>query len=144
MSAVASIALNDGQATPVSHTFVPIGQDKNGVWWYEDQTASSAIGYDRISLQLVRAGNPAPGSNANQQVNRVKIGIHMPTLATLGTNDAGILPPPTVQYIDRHMYEAILPGQDTEQDREDGRVYMIGLLANTQVVNMIEKLQSVY
>lgn len=144
MAAVASIVLNDGLATPVAHTFVPLGPDQKGVWWFEDQSASSPIGYDRISLQLVRSGNPAPGSNAGSMVNRVKMGIHCPTLATMGTNDAGILPPPTVDYIDRCNIEFILPAQDNIQNREDVRVYANQLLINAQVIAMIEQLQNVY
>jgi len=144
MSAVTSISLDDAQGTPVSHTFVPLGPDLKGVWWFEDQTGVASIGFNRISLALTRAGNPAPGSNSGDRVNRVKIGMHMPKTETLGTDGAGLTPPPTVAYIDRSITEYILPERDSLQDRKDIRKMSMNLLANAQVVAMVENLQNVY
>lgn len=144
MSAVANIVLNDAQATPVAHTFTPIGPDKLGTWWWEDQSVSSPIGYPRISVQLNRVGNPSPGSNSGVRVNRVKVGLHVPKLETLGTSDSGLTPPPTVAYVDRASMEFILPERDALQDRKDLRKYAQFLLAETQLVAMIETLQNVY
>ncbi len=144
MGAVANIVLADAQATPVNHTFIPLGTDTKGVWWYEDQTGSASIGYNRISLQLVRAGNPAPGSNSRERMNRVKIGIHTPILETLGTADSGITPPPTVSYVNRVNIEYVLPEQNNLQNRKDLRKYAQFLQADAQVIGMIENLQNVY
>jgi hypothetical protein len=144
MPAVANIVLNDAQATPVAHTFIPIGPDKNGVWWWEDQSASQSIGFNRISAQLVRAGNPAPGSNSGDRMNRVKITIHTPKLETLATNDNGLTPPPTVAYIPRVNVEFILPDRCTLQDRKDLRKYSDFILAETQVTAMVEALSNVF
>jgi hypothetical protein len=144
MAAVVSIVLNDAQATPVAHTFIPLGPDQTGKWWFEDQTGSSAIGYNRISLELVRAQNPAPGSNAGDRMNRVKIGVHTPKLETLGTNDSGLTPPATVAYIPRVNVEFLLPDRATLQDRKDIRKYCDFLMAEAQVTAMVELLQGVY
>jgi hypothetical protein len=144
MSAVANIVLADAQATPVNHTFIPLGTDTKGVWWFEDQTGASSIGYNRISLLLSRAGNPAPGSNSGERMNRVKIGIHTPTLETLGTNDAGIIPPPTVSYVNRVNLEFVLPEQNSLQNRKDLRKFCQFLCADAQVIGMVENLQNVY
>lgn len=145
MSAVTAIVLADAQATPVNHTYTPLGPDTNGVWWYEDQSQVTPVGYWRISLQLIRtppAGNGAASSS--NRVNRVKIGYHQPTLETLGTNAAGITPPPTVSYVTRCMLDTILPERNSLQNRKDLRKMFALLLADTQVVNMIENLQNVY
>lgn len=144
MSAVTSIVLADAQGTPVNHTFVPLGPDTRGTWWFEDQTGVSTIGYNRISLQLTRSGNPPAGASSQDRMNRVKLGIHVPVLETLGTNDAGITPPPTVSYINRCNMELILPEQNTLQNRKDLRKFAQYLLADTQVVAMVETLQNVY
>ncbi len=144
MSAVSNIALSDAQATPVSHTFVPIGPDKQGTWWWEDQSATSSIGYNRISMSLSRASNPAPGSNAGDRVNRVKVGIHTPKLETLSNNSAGLTPPATVAYVLRCNIELILPDRATLQDRKDLRKYADFLLAETQLTAMVETLQNVF
>lgn len=144
MSAVASIVLADAQGSPANHTFVPLGPDLKGAWWFEDQTGSSPLGYNRISLQLVRPLNPAPGSNAGDRINRVKVTVHTPVLETLGTSDSGLTPPPTIAYIDRGSVEYILPERDSLQNRKDLRKYVEKLQANAQVVDMVENLINVY
>lgn len=145
MAAVANIVLNDAQATPVAHTFIPIDYDaKNGVWWFEDQSGSSSIGFNRISATLSKPLPPAPGASSNGRVNRVKLTIHVPTLETLGTNDAGITPAPTIAYIPRVMIEFVLPEQAVLQNRKDIRKYAQFLLADTQVVAMVETLANMY
>lgn len=144
MSAVATITLPDAQATPVNHSFVPLGTDTNGVWWFEDQSASAPIGYNRISLFISRPAPAAAGNGSNGRLARVKLGIHQPTLATLGTSDAGLTPPPTVQYILRTMVEFILPEESSLQNRKDARKYLLGLLAATGVVDMVENLINQY
>lgn len=144
MAAVANIVLNDAQGTPVAHTFIPLGPDKNGVWWWEDQTGLAPLGYNRISAQLVRAGNPPAGSNAGSRVNRVKIALHTPKLETLGTNDAGLTPPNQVAYVVRFNGEYILPDRSVLQDRKDIRKYIDFLMAESQMTAMIETLQNVY
>jgi hypothetical protein len=144
MSAVANIVLNDAQATPVAHTFIPLGCDTLGAWWYEDQTGTSPLNYNRISLQLVRAPIGTPGRNAAQGTSRIKIGIHTPKLETLGTNDAGLTPPNVVAYVPRCNVEFIISDRGTLQDRKDLRKYVDFLMAETQVTNMVENLQNVY
>jgi len=144
MSAVASIALNDAQTTPVAHTFIPLGQDKNGVWWFEDQSASYTLGYNRLSLQLVRSAIAAPGTNSGTRVNRVKLGIHTPKLETLGTSDNGLTPPPTLAYVPRFNGEFILSERAIKQDRDDLLAYAVGALGNSQLIAMVSTLQSIY
>jgi len=145
MSAVAAIVLADALGTPVNHTFTPLGPDANGVWWFEDQSQSTPIGYWRISLQLTRVKPGGTGqASSKDRVNRVKIGIHIPTLETLGTSDNGITPPPTVSFIDRANIELILPERDNLQVRKDLRKFCQNLMAETQVTAMVESLQGVY
>lgn len=53
MPAIAAITLLNGEPTPVSHIFNPLGLDaKTGIWWFEDASprvaAGSAIGYPRM------------------------------------------------------------------------------------------------
>lgn len=145
MSAVANIVLNDALGSPVAHTFVPLGPDTNGVWWFEDQSPSSVIGYNRISISLVRSKPPGPTqASTSDRVNRVKIALHCPVAETLGTNDAGVTPPPTLAYISRATIEFILPERNNLQNRKDLRKFAQFLLADTQVVGMVETLQNVF
>lgn len=145
MPAVAAIVLADAQGTPVNHTFTPLGPDTNGVWWFEDQSQSTPIGYWRLSIELKRtppAGNGAQ-SNSNR-VNRATLAFHQPTLESLGTNDAGITPPPTVSYVTRSKHEFVFPERNTLQNRKDQRKMSMNLLADANVISVIESLQNYY
>lgn len=144
MSAVANIVLNDAQATPVAHTFIPLGPDTSGTWWFEDQSASTPIGYGRISLQLVRPKTASSGQNAGDRTSRIKIGVHTPKLETVATNDGGLTPPPTVAYVPRCLIEFIISDRSSLQDRKDLRKYVDYLMAEAQVTNMVENLQNVF
>jgi hypothetical protein len=144
MSAVANIVLNDAQGSPVAHTFIPLGQDKLGAWWWEDQTGTASIGYNRISMQLVRSTIGAAGDSSGNRTNRIKIGIHTPKLETLSNNSAGLTPPPTVAYVPRCNIEFIISDRAALQDRKDLRKYADFLLAETQLTNMVENLQNVF
>lgn len=144
MAQVSNIVLADAQATPVNHTFIPLGPDKLGAWWFEDQSGSNAIGYNRISIQLTRPAMASQQVNSAERVNRVKIGIHTPVLETLGTADSGITPPPTVAYVPRVSIEFIMSERASLQNRKDLRKYAQLLLAEAQVVAATESLQAIY
>jgi hypothetical protein len=144
MPSVSSIVLADAQGTPVNHTFIPLGQDSNGVWWFEDQSPSDAIGYNKISLSLTRPSNPAPGADSGNRMARVKIGIHTPVLETLGTNDNGLLPPATVAFVNRANLELMIPERASLQNRKDLRKYAEKIFADSQVIAMAESLQAIY
>jgi len=141
MPTIANIALNDAQATPVAHTFVPASFDpKSGTWWFEDQSGSSSIAFNRISVQLVKPLPPAPGEASNGRMNRIKIAVHTPKAETLGTNDAGIVPAPTVSYICRVQMEFMFPERALLQDRKDLRKYAQFLLADSNITAVVETL----
>lgn len=145
MPAVAAIVLADAQGTPVNHTFTPLGPDSDGVWWFEDQSQSTPIGYWKISIQLKRTAPAGNGMAANSnRVNRATLAFHQPTLETLGTNDAGITPPPTVSYVTRSKMEFVFPERNTTQNRKDQRKMAMNLLADANVVTLIESLQNFY
>lgn len=144
MSAVVNIVLNDAQATPVAHTFIPLGPDTNGAWWFEDQSGSKPIGYNKISMQLVRPGPASSGQNAGERTARIKVGLHTPVLETLGTSDSGITPPDQVAYTPRVNVEFIISERSTLQERKDLRKYVDFLMAETQLTNMVENLQNIY
>lgn len=145
MAAVANIVLADAQATPVNHTFIPLGPDSNGVWWFEDQSASTPIGYNRLSIELKRPSNPAPGASADSsRMCRLKLGIHCPVLETISNNSAGLQPAPTVAYIARASLELMIPERSTLQNRKDLRKYAEKLFADAIVIAAAENLQSIF
>jgi hypothetical protein len=139
-----NIVLADALATPVNHTFVPIGPDANGVFWFEDTSpngAAASLGSWRISVQLKRPPVAQAGVAAQGRTFRAVIGLHEPILETLGTNTvSGIPPSPTVAYIPRCLAEYILPDRASLQNRKDLRKMSANLFAEAQMIALVETL----
>lgn len=145
MAAAANIVLADAQATPVNHTFIPIGPDNNGVWWFEDQSGAAPIGYNRISLELKRPAPGKQGQSSTQRMIRVKLGLHTPKLEnTTNSTVSGVAPAPTLSYIPRVNVEFMLPERSSLQDRKDLRKFAQFLMADPAVVNAVEAIQNVW
>lgn len=145
MAAAANIVLADAQTTPVNHTFVPLGPDTNGVWWFEDQSGASPLGYNRISISLTRPLSSTAGESSDKRMARVKIAIHTPKLEnTTNSTVSGVAPAPTISYTPRVNMEFMLPERSALQDRKDVRKYAQFLLADTQVVAAVETLQGIW
>jgi hypothetical protein len=149
MPAVAAITLANGEATPVNHTFNPLGQDvKTGIWWFEDQsprvTATSSLGYPRLGVRTKREAEVVPGQSAKNTVTRVELTIALPQLETLGTSSSGFTPAPQVAYVDRSQHVFILSSRDGLADRKDALAYAKNLLANANVVDIVQNLTALY
>lgn len=146
--ALANIVLVDTQATPVTHTFVPVGPDENGVLTWQDQSAASPLGYWSIKLDLKIPSLPQAGtvSQATQRVIRPRIELHMPVLENVTNSTvSGIAPAPTVSYVCRvRNGEFIIPERATLQNRKDLRKLYKDLLQDLTVSGMLENLVRPY
>lgn len=139
-----NIVLADAQGSPVNHTFVPIGRDKNGVFWFEDQSAANAIGYWRISVELKKPPVAVAKQSSEGRSNRVLIQLTEPILENVSNNTvSGIAPAPTVSYVPRSYTEFVLPERSALQNRKDIRKMMANLMADTQIVAVVETLSYV-
>jgi hypothetical protein len=143
--AASNIVLADAQGTPVNHTFVPLGPDRDGIFWFEDQSQASPIGYWRISYQLKRPVVGAAGQNSNQRTYRAAIGLHEPILENV-TNATinGIAPAPTVSYVPRGFVEYVMPERSSLQNRKDLRKMCYNLQNETQLIALVETLVTPY
>jgi len=137
---VSNIVINDAAGTPVAHTFVPITRDANGVLWWEDQSTGGVLGYDRISLSVVRPPAPSAGSNAGERNFKVTVAVYTPTLETLGTSDSGITPPDQVAYVLKSQTTSLISERSTLRERQDSRKYAYQLLDESQVKAAFETL----
>ncbi len=136
-----NIVLADAQATPVNHTFVPIGRDAAGIFWFEDQSQANAIGFWKISCELKRPPPPVAGQSSAERTFRVKIGLHEPVLETLSNSTvSGILPAPMVSYTPRTFVEFVMPERASLQNRKDLRKMAANLLAEAQMLASVENL----
>jgi hypothetical protein len=136
-----NIVLADAQGTPVNHTFIPIGPDANRVFWFEDQSQATPNGFWRISVSLKRPPPAVAGSSSTNRTYRATIQLNEPVLETLGTQTvSGIPPAPTVSYVPRFICEAVLPERTVLQNRKDLRKMMANLLAEAQMIALVETL----
>jgi len=136
-----NIVLADAQATPVNHTFVPIGRDKTGVYWFEDQSQANAIGFWKISVELNKPSTPSAGQSSNGRTIRARLGLHEPILETVSNNTvSGIAPAPTVSYVPRSFTDFVIPERASLQNRKDLRKMTAALIADAQVVSVVENL----
>lgn len=137
----ANIVLADAQATPVNHTFVPVGRDNKGVYWFEDQSAVNAIGNWRISVDVKRPPVAAAGQNSQGRSFRIAVGLHEPILESVSNDTvSGIAPAPTISYVGRAFTEYVLPERSSLQNRKDLRKMNYNLQADTQLIAAVESL----
>lgn len=145
MALATNIVLADAQGTPVNHTFIPLGPDLKGVFWFEDQSQSSPIGYWKISVEMKRPQVASVGENSSKRVVRIKVGLHQPVLENVTNSTvSGVAPAPTVSYVPRTFCEYILPERAALIDRQNARKMSANLLTNAQVVGIVETLASLW
>lgn len=141
MATATAIVLADAQATPVNHTFTPIGKDSKNIFWFIDQSAANAIGFWKISVEILQPGLAQPGESSARRVARVKLGLHEPVLETVSNNTvSGIAPAPTVSYIPRSFHEFVMPERSASLDRKNLRKMSANLLADNNIINVVENL----
>lgn len=145
MAAAANIVLADAQATPVNHTFVPLGPDEKGTFWFEDQSAASPIGYNKISISLSRPLLGKQNESSANRMSRCKIGVYTPKLENVTNSTvSGVAPAPTLSYVPKAWIQFDIPERSALQDRKDLRKYVQFLMADTAVLNAVESLQGIW
>jgi hypothetical protein len=143
MPAAVAFTISDGAATPVAHTFTPIGKDAKGVLWFEQTTPAptSPLEAKRIGYRQSRAFE---NGKQNGQ-SKIVITLALPKLEVLGNSSTGITPPPTLAYRNVARIEVDMPERGVEQERKDLRVLAAAILGTTLVgVNCFDKLQPLY
>lgn len=136
MPAIANMVINDGQTTPVAHTFQP-AKSTADYSMYEDRISGTYIGFGKLHLTMVRPKGESKVANRNL---KVVVGIEVPVLETLGNSDAGITPPPTVAHKPMVKVEFTLPERATLQQRKDLRAYVMNAMAHAVIVDAVDNL----
>ncbi len=139
MSAIANVVINDGQATPVSHTFAPVTIDAQGVAKWADRSGGISVGFPTLSYSLK---NP----NGNSKSYKLTAKVMLPVLEQTSPSTAtGIQPAPTVAYNLLANIEMVLPERSTAQDRKNLLAYVKNYLANATVITAgVENYETVY
>lgn len=132
MSQITSIVINDGKATPVSHTFAvqkagnqPTPDTTMSAW--EDRVSGFVVGYNRISIV-----GRFPNKSARSTKTTIK--ITAPVLEVTSNNTFnGIAPAPTVAYTPLATIEFVCPERSSIDSRKDLLAYVRNFLANAAV-----------
>jgi len=96
MSAIANLVAFDGQATPVSHTFVAASVARLGsdvIASYKEATAGvPEEAQGKVTIKLSKLGSG---------VNRTSVRVELPVMESIsGVNSAGYTAAPKVAYVD--------------------------------------------
>jgi hypothetical protein len=138
MPAIGNVVINDGAATPVAHTFAPVGV-VGSLATLADRSGGIPVGYGKISVNI---REPQNGPNG---VFKVSIKVMIPTLDTTSpSTTTGIQPAPTVGYTTACMMDFLLPARSTLQNRKDVLAFVKNLLANSTIGSVVENLESIY
>lgn len=141
MTVAVNIVIADALATPVNHTFTPVGKDDKGVFWFNDQSITNAIGFWRISVEIKFPPSAKSGDSSAGRAYRYKVGLHEPILEVVSNNTIlGIAPAPTVSYIPRSFTEFILPERASLQNRKDLRKMTSLLVSDANIIAVVENL----
>lgn len=143
MPQIANIVINDGAATPVAHTFAPIGRDTSGVFWWEQVTPSPAnkLGAKRIGYKQTRE---LASQKQLTAASKASYTLWVPTLETLANNSAGITPPATVAYKEIARIEFTIAERSLTQERKDTRVLAMNLLGHAMTQSNVDSLEPSY
>lgn len=140
MTAFANITLNDGQATPVAHTFAPRRISADGVAKWQDLSSGIAVGFPTLTAQL---REPIKGSKV--PTYRATIRLQVPTLEVISNSTvSGILPAPTKAYDSGVEVTFLFPERGTAAQRKDVVAYVKNALTQADIVAMLVDLAFVY
>lgn len=134
MSAFANIVLNDGQATPVAHTFSPktcIGTTAI----YEDRSSGIAISYKKLQLDTKDTAN----------LRRIHVRVQDPVLeAVTGSNPAGFTPAPQVAFYCDFDGTFTVHNRSSLQNREDLVAYVSNLMNDAVLKALVRDGDEIY
>jgi len=141
MATAANIVINDGQTTPVAHTFAP-AKTSTDFALFEDRAAGIYIGYNKLTFELQRPSGQSQIANRNL---KLRLKVETPKMETVSNSTiSGIAPAPTIAY--RPVLEVIatLPERCSLQDRKDLQAYLKNVFSNAAVTAAFENYELPY
>lgn len=130
MATRGNIVINDGAATPVAHTFHPMGKPAGSEHEYYVERVSGKPEFQseiRVKTQQpVKSGQPY----------KVSITVIQPKTVNVSGID-------TLDRQSRIDLVFTVGGKSVTQDRKDLRVMLTNLLSNAQVVGIVDNLETI-
>jgi hypothetical protein len=131
MAAIANIVINDGQGTPVAHTFGVASVSTDLCEW-QDRVTGFVLGFPKLSIGQKL---PSNGSGRIKQTFRMEV----PTLETAtGTTGEGFVPKPTLAYKESAFLEVYHDPRSSLQERKNLNAYLKNGLANAAWTTLME------
>jgi len=137
MPAIAAVVINDGQATPVAHTFAPVNI-VGDVAKLADRSGGIALGYPVITQSIRAPGNGLRTYKVTQRVLYPILEVTSPSTAT------GIQPAPTLAYNLMCNIDWVLPERSTLAERKNLKAFVKNLLAHSNTTVAIEDFDAIY
>jgi hypothetical protein len=128
--AIAALVINDGQGTPVAHTFSPQSVTDGSKSAWSDRSPSIPAGFKSLNFEI-----KAPAGN--RTVHQLSFGLSDPKVATVNSVDT------VVRYNSFSIVLNIHP-EATLQERKDLLAYAKNLLGHANVSTAVENLESFY
>lgn len=141
MAAAVNIVLADAQATPVNHTYIPVGPQAGYDMVFEDQSQSSPNGYWRVGYRFLK---PTTQQKIAGATMRVQCHLMQPVLEAISPAASGLTQPPTVAYVPTFKGEFIFSDRSSTLDRKNIRKGAALMLAEAQLIAMVETLVPVW
>lgn len=129
MPAIAALSINDGQSTPVAHSFAPVTTDGSLAKW-ADRSPTIPSGFRTISYEVA----PPSGSRIT---HKLQAGFNNPSVATVNSVDQ------VVRNSSAQVTLNIHPDA-TLQERKDLLAYVANFFANATVKASVENLEPFY
>lgn len=138
MGSPVNLVALDGQATPVSQTFNPLGVDPDGVAQWVNRVGGISIGFPRVKFAMRM---PNKGSRNYKITRSLVIPILEQTSASTAT---GIQPAPTVAYNMVQNSEWIIPERSSAVDRSNLLALAKNIDALTFITDAVKNYEPVY
>jgi len=131
MAVMAAISIADGATSPVTHVYNPV-TDSPPEWVDSDAAVVYKHLQKRIIIDIKRA-KTASG------INRVKVQLTLPT-----GGDGVSVPANEVSRFAVANLEFLLPAKGSKQERKDIRTLVKNSLADAQLIDVIDELNSAW
>jgi hypothetical protein len=129
MPAIATLAINDGQAAPVSHNYDPVTTDGSQAKW-ADRSPTIPSGFRTISHEVLPPAN-------GRTVHKITCGFYIPVVATVAGVDT------VVRYSSGQVILNVA-ADSLLQERKDLLAYVANFLGNATVKTSIQNLEPFY
>lgn len=134
MSQIATVTIDDGQATPVTHTFEPVQSAPVAVWRENDVTLPIA-GQGSLTLGLAR----------QRDLFKLRLELELPVMEeAVDANSSGYTAAPRVAHIVRADVRMFAHVRSLPDQRNDLMELLANALQETQVRNAFKDLLKPY